>query len=80
MIFHAKVSEGSSNASVIVDKFVIVPSETQESSQTLQGLWLGPILHYLDLFGIHPNTFTPHNVAQIINLFHAKRELGKFNK
>ena len=59
----------------IANKFTIVARETQKSSQALQGLRFRPILHFLDLFEVHPDMFTPHNVAQILNLFHAKRTL-----
>jgi len=80
LIFLEELSEGPSNATIIVEKFVIVAGETQKSSQDLQGLWLRPILHCLDLFGVHPDTFTAHNVAQILNFFHAKSALGHLDK
>ena len=80
MIFLENFSEGSSSATIIADKFVIVAGENQESPQTLQGFWLGPILHFLYIFWIKPHTFTTHDVSQIIDFFHAKRALGQFDK
>ena len=36
--------EGSSNVTIIANKFAIIARETQKSSQALQGIWLRPIL------------------------------------
>ena len=80
MNFLEELSEGPSNATIIVDKFAIVARETQKSSQALQGLRLRPLLHFLDLFVVHLDTFMPHNVAQILNFFHAKRTLGHLDE